>query len=83
MNPLIEKAVERFEDSFYSLVQDEIECSKNGHIEKCKWNEIKALFISELEAMRATTLKEVLDFMDKKGWVYRSEFIQKFITEQL
>lgn len=29
-----------WEDKLYTLIQQEIECSKNGKIEKCRWDDI-------------------------------------------
>ena len=35
-----------------------------------------------LERARKESFEEVLAFMDEKGWVYRSEFIDKFLIPQ-
>ena len=42
---------------------------------------IEFLKLKELDMknIRKEILLEILDFWDKKGWVYRSEFVEKFL----
>lgn len=40
-----------FEDKLYSLIEEEVECSKDGKIEKCRWDDIKNLFKAEVAAV--------------------------------